>query len=238
MTQSLRTQFGVFPGKLNVYLLPEAFYNAFSQRFDLTAIHDYAKLRQVGSLNDLAHVLVLPQALGLGRKEGSDLSWCISQVIPHSFYGDCPLSMETESSRLTADQAFPLSAEAEAELKNTILPLVRSEAFLTSVQGEYRSLPKEGEAYSLDCNTTYSSTYSGLLGEVVQPQGKLPYRLISHMTGVYIIVGEDFLSFLDDKAHFKQFITEVLKALYLVAPPEIVNTTQFYDLYVKYLKPQ
>ena len=64
----------------------------------------------------------------------------------------------------------------------------------------------------------------------------LPYRVVSYQSSIYIVVEEGFLEQMEDKTSKLKFISDVLKAAYAVMPINMVNQSQWYDIYLDALR--
>lgn len=202
--------------KLDVYVLPAWIYRIFTSKFNLMEIHDYGKLRQVASLEDVAHLEILRLRL-FGQKALLDKSNVsisdIGSFIEKASYsvGDRP--------RFTEEEA--------KEISSTIKYMCQDERVVKEALGRLKEIPD-----GMDGLSWVSSDFP------VKQKDDSPcfYKIVCVASTLYIIVEEGFLSHIEEQAHRLAFLTQVLKSAYAVCPIQTVNRTVWYNQYLQALR--
>ena len=191
------------------HVLPSWIYEAFTRKYSLGEIHDYAKLRKVLSLEDIAHLEIYAERFTLSTSV--DIGWLDSVI---------------EARRATGADARLTSKEA-SELSSTIDVLMQDQHVVEEAMGRLKALPKN----SSDC-------FSVGLGfpDKVNDEEVPPYKVVTLQHSLYIIVEEGFLSRIGGKAARLAFLTQVLKAAYSISTIKVVHQTEWYRQYVQALK--
>ncbi len=201
---------------LDVYVLPSWIYNVFTSKFNLMEIHDYGKLRQVVSLEDVAHLEILRLRL-LSQKaflDKSDINISdIGSFIEKASYsvGDRP--------RFTEEEA--------KEISSTIRYMIQDDRVVKEALERLKAIPDGTESLSW-----MSSDFP------VKEKEQTPcfYKIVCVASTLYIIVEEGFLSHIEEQAHRLAFLTQVLKSAYAVSPIRIVNCSVWYNQYLQALR--
>lgn len=201
---------------LDVYVLPSWIYNVFTSKFNLMEIHDYGKLRQVVSLEDVAHLEILRLRL-FSQKAFLDKSNInisnIGSFIEKASYsvGDRP--------RFTEEEA--------KEISSTIRYMIQDDRVVKEALERLKAIPDGTESLSW-----VSSDFP------VKEKEQTPcfYKIVCVASTLYIIVEEGFLSHIEEQAHRLAFLTQVLKSAYAVSPIRIVNRSVWYIQYLQALR--
>ena len=202
--------------KLDVYVLPAWIYRIFTSKFNLMEIHDYGKLRQVASLEDVAHLEILRLRL-FGQKAFLDKSNVsisdIGSFIEKASYsvGDRP--------RFTEEEA--------KEISSTIKYMCQDERVVKEALNRLKEIPD-----GMDGLSWVSSDFP------VKQKDDSPcfYKIVCVASTLYIIVEEGFLSRIAGKAARLTFFQQVLKAAYAALPISTVNRSVWYRNYVHALQ--
>lgn len=197
---------------LSIFILPSWIYQAFTSKFSLNEIHEYAKLRQVASLEDLAHLEILRRFSVCKNSVGDCAEGGISSFIHENW---------EEGSRQSE-----MTDKEHQEVKVNVNILLQSPGVVEEALARFKALPKQDNALCCD---------SGGF-----PQGKtdadIPfYRVVILPNTLYIVVEEGFLSHIEEKAPRLAFLTQVLKSAYAVSPISVVNRSVWYEQYLKAL---
>ena len=202
--------------ELDVYVLPSWIYNVFTSKFNLMEIHDYGKLRQVVSLEDVAHLEILRLRL-FSQKAFLDKSNIdipdIGSFIEKASYsvGDRP--------RFTEEEA--------KEISSTIRYMIQDDRVVKEALERLKAIPDGTESLSW-----MSSDFPVKEKE----QTLCFYKIVCVASTLYIIVEEGFLSHIEEQAHRLAFLTQVLKSAYAVSPIRIVNCSMWYNQYLQALR--
>jgi hypothetical protein len=198
------------------FVIPGWIFDAFTRRFSLAEIHEYAKLRQVASIQDVAQLEIYTNTLfnkaGLKDIEFYGLTSLIS---PDRSRGD-----SVDLPKVTEDERI--------EIQSTLNLLVDSESAQHEALNRLRAVD-QGEQYALDCAVGFPQSN--------ESAEQVPYRIITREDCLYIIVEEGFLSHFEGKAARLTFLAQVLKAAYAIYPLEVVNHSVWYSHYVQALRP-
>ena len=190
---------------LEIFVLPSTAYTAFSSKFNLADIHDYAKLRSVLSIKDIAEATVVNNEL--------------CQKAPHWENGSSLGSYSRTSSLL---QSQKLGEAQSLEIDCTLYHYLNDKSFVKNVLESYRIKPEGGL-----CEVASADDFpSG------KKCTDVPYKVSIVGSSLYIIVEEGFLSFFKEKVLWLDFLRRVLKAACAVADINTVNGTEFYAQYV------
>jgi len=198
------------------FVIPDWIFDAFTRRFSLAEIHEYAKLRQVASIQDVAQLEIYTNTLfnkaGLKDIEFYGLT---SLITPDRSRGD-----SVDLPKVTEDERI--------EIQSTLNLLVDSESAQHEALNRLRAVD-QGEQYALDCAVGFPQSN--------ESAEQVPYRIITREDCLYIIVEEGFLSHFEGKAARLTFLAQVLKAAYAIYPLEVVNRSVWYSHYVQALRP-
>jgi len=198
------------------FVIPGWIFDAFTRRFSLSEIHEYGKLRQVASIQDVAQLEIYVTALfnkgGLGDIDCYELSSLIFGS--HSRIDNVDLPKVTEEERI--------------EIQSTLKLLLKSEAARHEALNRLRNVER-GEEGCLIASLGFPQSS--------ESADQVPYRIITREDCLYIIVEEGFLSHFEGKAARLAFLTQVLKAAYAIYPLEVVNRSVWYSHYVQALRP-
>lgn len=197
--------------ELKLFILPQWIYQAFTAKFNLVEIHEYAKLRQVVSALDVAHLEILRSKLF--ERAFKDQ--------PGFGYYDVDSFIE-RSYKNTAKQPV-LTEQDESEIRTTIRYLLNDETTVKDALSRFKKIEDNG----VDCIACGSS-----FPTLPETQDKVPYRVVLLQDTLYIIVEEGFLSFIEGETERLAFLTQVLKSAYAVAPIQIVNRSVWYRQYL------
>lgn len=206
MTNSPSKAYGASDGEmelLKTYVLPAWIYRAFTAKYNLVEIHDYAKLRDVLSLTDVAHLELLRRHL-VGLPDLS-LTECFGPECVWEHYGQSIVPMsDTHRTEIASSLAYLLNdPQTQAEVLSRLKPI------------------------ESECKDTVVAVNDPGDSEV-----KSYYRVVLLHGALYIIVEEGFLSHLQGKVERLAFLTEVLKSAYAIAPISVVNRSVWYRQYV------
>ena len=201
---------------LDIYVLPSWIYNVFTSKFNLMEIHDYGKLRQVVSLEDVAHLEILRLRL-FSQKAFLDKSNInisnIGSFIEKASYsvGDRP--------RFTEEEA--------KEISSTIRYMIQDDRVVKEALERLKAIPDGTESLSW-----VSSDFP------VKEKEQSPcfYKIVCVASTLYIIVEEGFLSHIEEQANRLVFLTQVLKSAYAINPIRIVNCSIWYNQYLQALR--
>lgn len=201
------------------FVVPSWIFDAFTRRYGLAEIHEYGKLRQVASIEDVAHLEVYRKHLfgqinqqGLGDTE---------------FYGISSLVFDQEM-RVDSVDLPKITEDERSEIQSTLSILLRSE----NVKHEALNRLREVDLGYGSC--IEASLFFPQSGENTK---ETPYRVVTREDCLYIIVEEGFLSHFEGKAARLAFLTQVLKAAYAIYPLAVVNRSLWYAHYVQALRP-
>lgn len=198
------------------FVVPQWIFEAFTRRFSLSEIHEYGKLRQVASIEDIAQLEVYRTHLfnksGLGDTEFYRIS---SLVFDNWERGD-----NIDLPKVTEDE--------RNEIQSTLYVLLRSENVKHEALNRLRDVDA-GEDSCLEAVLLFPQS-----GESAK---QTPYRVVTREDCLYIIVEEGFFSHFEGKAERLTFLAQVLKAAYAIYPLEVVNRSVWYSHYVQALRP-
>lgn len=198
---------------LSIFILPAWIYQAFTSKFSLNEIHEYAKLRQVASLEDLAHLEILRR-------------FSISNKSVFTDSGGENIQSFIRDNWEEGSRQPEMTDKEHQEVKVNVNILLQSPGVVEEALARFKALPKQDNALCCD---------SGGF-----PQGKtdadIPfYRVVILPNTLYIVVEEGFLSHIEEKAPRLAFLTQVLKSAYAVSPISLVNRSVWYEQYLKAL---
>ena len=206
------------------FVIPGWIFDAFTRRFSLSEIHEYGKLRQVASIEDVAQLEIYANTLFSGVAFQSSGSYGFQDI---EFYG---LSSLIFGDRERTDNVdLPKVTEDERhEIQSTLKLFLSSESAKHEALNRLRSVD-EGEACELVSALGFPQSS--------ESAEQVPYRVVTREDCLYIIVEEGFLSHFEGKAARLAFLTQVLKAAYAIYPLEVVNRSVWYSHYVQALRP-
>lgn len=220
-----KSDFESYRNQFRQFIIPAWIYKAFARKFSLAEIHDYGKLRQVASLQDVAslcvtnaHLMTEPEVRRTTVSGEND-----------SVYTTPPFKLHGGGDAIGAPC---LTDEEYSEYKASILLYERDESFRRTVMARYRDL-KDGMS---NCVEASPIGYQPDRLEGTDP-ASLGYRIEVVNDSLYIIVEEGFLSRIADDAARLTFLQRVLKAAYAALPISAVNQTVWYRYYVRALQP-
>lgn len=205
---------------VRIFILPAWIYQSFTAKFSLNEIHEYAKLRQVASINDVAQLEILRDLINTGNKISvGDTTpyYDLDSFIRDLGYWRVPLGKYT--------------TEGKAEIANSVAYYVNDADTKESLISR---LTKHEDIYA-GCDVVASGYFPSDSEKRAAEDNKPLYRVAVMNDSLYIIVEEGFLSQMENPANRKAFLTQVLKSAYAIAPVGVVNRSVFYEQYVKAL---
>lgn len=208
---------------LKIFILPAWIYRAFSRHHSLADIHDYSKLRQTASLQDIATLTVTNSYL---CEESEVRAGSVHQVATTGSF------FKLYEQGYADNLDIPCLTDDEySEYKASVTFYEKDESFRRTVMARYRDSDDLGNAVCSDLDIAFVPG--------VDP-GKDPKSLgyrIEYLKGsLYIIVEEGFLSRIAGKAARLTFFQQVLKAAYAALPISTVNRSVWYRNYVHALQ--
>ena len=206
------------PGsKLEIYLIPDYFFSAFLAKYNIEEIHEYKKLRQIGSITDIATLLAL----------GNIVNTAHSAVLANDVN-----SILRQGGMADSDK---LSEEESTELANSVRPMANSPKFKQEVLARYLDRKDDQDAVCCDA-TEWTDNRHSLTDQHKKAAVVRPFKIISNRNSLYISVEEGFTTYISKKKEFLEFVSAVLKAAYDCASFEAVNNTEFYKAYLMALR--
>lgn len=209
--------------RLRLYVIPAWIQKSFMRKYSLTEIHDYSKLRQVASLNDIASMLVVNDWL---FREPEIRNGTRIEIYSTQFF-NMGVDMSSPSDCMNAPV---LTDEEYTEYRSSIVPCLNDAMFRSSVMARFR-VP-EGEPGQLSADATCHSVFDVKHRTIGADPAELGFRVESASDSLYIFVEEGFLSRVATDAARLSFFQQVLKAAYAVLPIKAVNQTEWYRSYV------
>lgn len=199
-----------------VYILPAWVFETFTSRFNLSEIHTYAKLRQVMSIEDLAHLEILRREALKCASKGSypqlDEMAFRSLISTYSCFGQ---------------NVLEITPKEMAEVESSVNLLVSTPSVIAEAMDRFRTLKtSRGDCLASDSSELDKSS--------IPPTEELSThcRAVVLNTTLYIIVEEGFLSYLEGDAGHLAFLSQVLKSAYAVLPVRMVNRSPWYKQYL------
>lgn len=241
-TQSISGQRG--GDTLDVFIIPQWVFAAFTGKYNLVEIHEYEKLRQMVSKEDIAEFICVEDLVYAALfPQSPDYSLYVSNTSGNSLFKQIAKEIYRPGSHWNANAVIghvrpnvPSTGPYADEFEKSIYPL----SLLQTTKDQTRNRLLSDEALrpktSSECYPVASCNYHDwyLAGT---PSGFIQksYSVLTVQGSVYITVGQGFLSDVEKPEFRRDFVTDVLKALYAVSPIRVVNRSIWYHLYVKAL---
>ena len=203
--------------QLRAFIVPAWIYRAFTKKYSLAEIHDYGKVRQVASIQDVG-TLVVTNCFLTQEKEvrnGSRYEPFMQSFFKTKNYDDRAMNQPV------------LTDEEYSEYKASVTLYEQDESFRRTVMVRYRDTD-DGQPVC-DAPSPIAFVPGATLG--IDPKS-LGYRVEYVNDSLYIIVEEGFLSRISGKAARLTFFQQVLKAAYAALPISTVNLSVWYRNYV------
>lgn len=207
--------------QLRTFIVPSWIYRAFARKYSLAEIHDYGKIRQMASLQDVGTLVVTNTFL---TQEKEVRNGSRHEPYMHSFF-------KVKNFEDRAMNQPVLTDEQYSEYKASVTLYEQDESFRRTVMARYRDT--DGDASN--CVEKSPPTLASSASLVVEPKS-LGYRIEFVNDSLYIIVEEGFLSRISGKAARLTFFQQVLKAAYAALPISTVNLSVWYRNYVHALQ--
>ena len=198
-----------------VHMLPVWVYQAFTSKYNLADIKNYSRLRQVLPLEDVAHLEILRRhalkALD-GANECDYISGLRSFIYPE--YWD-------------SENGPQVTTAGYAEVTSSVNLLVDTPSVVQEAMSRLKVVSQGNECEVIDGLAS--------VNPATEVASKLPCRVVALNSTLYIIVEEGFLSYLEKSTGRLAFLSQVLKAAYAVFPVRMVNSSMWYQKYLKAL---
>ena len=207
--------------QLRTFIVPSWIYRAFARKYSLAEIHDYGKIRQMASLQDVGTLVVTNSFL---TQEKEVRNGSRHEPYMHSFF-------KVKNFEDRAMNQPVLTDEQYSEYKASVTLYEQDESFRRTVMARYRDT--DGDASN--CVEELPATLASSASLGVEPKS-LGYRIEFVNDSLYIIVEEGFLSRISGKAARLTFFQQVLKAAYAALPISTVNLSAWYRNYVHALQ--
>ena len=207
--------------QLRTFIVPSWIYRAFARKYSLAEIHDYGKIRQMASLQDVGTLVVTNTFL---TQEKEVRNGSRHEPYMHSFFKVKNFEDRVMSQPVLTDEQY-------SEYKASVTLYEQDESFRRTVMARYRDT--DGDA--LNCVEELPATLASSASLGVEPKS-LGYRIEFVNDSLYIIVEEGFLSRISGKAARLTFFQQVLKAAYAALPISTVNLSVWYRNYVHALQ--
>lgn len=207
--------------QLRTFIVPSWIYRAFARKYSLAEIHDYGKIRQMASLQDVGTLVVTNSFL---TQEKEVRNGSRHEPYMHSFF-------KVKNFEDRAMNQPVLTDEQYSEYKASVTLYEQDESFRRTVMARYRDTDDDGS----ECVEVFPSTLASSASLSVEPKS-LGYRIEFVNDSLYIIVEEGFLSRISGKAARLTFFQQVLKAAYAALPISTVNLSVWYRNYVHALQ--
>lgn len=207
--------------QLRAFIVPAWIYRAFTKKYSLAEIHDYGKVRQVASIQDVG-TLVVTNCFLIQEKE-------VRNGSRYEPYMQSFFKMKNCDDRAMNQPV--LTDEEYSEYKASVTLYEQDESFRRTVMARYRDTD-DGQPV---CEEVFPIAFvpGATLG--IDPKS-LGYRVEYVNDSLYIIVEEGFLSRISGKAARLTFFQQVLKAAYAALPISTVNLSVWYRNYVHALQ--
>jgi hypothetical protein len=205
--------------KVEVYTLSQPLFQAFTRCHSLADLHNYGKLREVASLQDLtAQILVEKNFFKPRPYEGMSLDedsyWgAFTPLVPDPAMGD--MDGLTEPQAYEVHHLYRVLANKSA---------VSHATYLEAVSRYWVSDAEEGALCEAICSPIDD-----------EKEERVPYQIVQDKNRIYIVMGEGCLAHIESGDARRTFLTAVMKALYRAASLKLVHQTPWYRLYVKCL---
>ena len=207
--------------QLRAFIVPAWIHRAFARKYSLGEIHDYGKVRQVASLQDIG-ALVVTNCFLTQEKEVRNGSRHEPHM--HSFF-------KVKNFEDRAMNQPVLTDEQYSEYKASVTLYEQDESFRRTVMARYR----DTDSNAPECVEAFSAAFVSGTSLGIDPKS-LGYRIEFVNDSLYIIVEEGFLSRISGKAARLSFFQQVLKAAYAALPISTVNLSVWYRNYVHALQ--
>ena len=207
--------------QLRTFIVPSWIYRAFARKHSLAEIHDYGKIRQMASLQDVG-TLVVTNTFLTQEKE-------VRNGSRHEPYMDSFFKVKNFEDRAMNQPV--LTDEQYSEYKASVTLYEQDESFRRTVMARYR----DNDDDASNCVEKLPPTLASSASLGVEPKS-LGYRIEFVNDSLYIIVEEGFLSRIAGKAARLTFFQQVLKAAYAALPISTVNLSVWYRNYVHALQ--
>ena len=207
--------------QLRAFIVPAWIHRAFTRKYSLGEIHDYGKVRQVASLQDIG-ALVVTNCFLTQEKEVRNGSR--HEPYMHSFFKVKNFEDRTMNQPVLTDEQYN-------EYKASVTLYEQDESFRRSVMARYR----DTDSNASECVEVFPTAFVPGASLGIDPKS-LGYRIEFVNDSLYIIVEEGFLSHIEEQAHRLAFLTQVLKSAYAVSPIRIVNCSVWYNQYLQALR--
>ena len=207
--------------QLRTFIVPSWIYRAFARKYGLAEIHDYGKIRQMASLQDVGTLVVTNSFL---TQEKEVRNGSRHEPYMHSFFKIKNFEDRAMNQPVLTDEQY-------SEYKASVTLYEQDESFRRTVMARYRDT--DGDASN--CVEKSPPTLASSASVGVEPKS-LGYRIEFVNDSLYIIVEEGFLSRISGKAARLTFFQQVLKAAYAALPISTVNLSVWYRNYVHALQ--
>ena len=207
--------------QLRAFIVPSWIYRAFARKYSLAEIHDYGKVRQMASLQDVGTLVVTNNFLTQEKevRYGSRHEPCMGSFFKVKNFEDRAMNQPV------------LTDEQYSEYKASVTLYEQDESFRRTVMARYRDT--DGDAS--ECEEVFPAAFVSGASLGIDPKS-LGYRIEFVNDSLYIIVEEGFLSRISGKAARLSFFQQVLKAAYAALPISTVNLSVWYRNYVHALQ--
>lgn len=199
---------------LKIHVVPMSFYTTFSRRHSLQDLHNYGKVREMASLNDIVEMEILRRRV-LGPRPNEGMNFLSGNLVT----ADSLFENVGSSYSLTEEQVAELLHIRDFELH-------KPSRYFEALNPYWY---KEDES-DLGCDVSTVGT------EPVEKEK--PYQILKGPSRLYILMGEGCLAQIESGAARQAFLSDVLKGFYAIAPLEIVNQSAWYRLYIEGLAKQ
>jgi len=202
-----------------LYILPVWVYKAFTSKYSLGEMQEYNKLRQILPLEDVAHLEILRNHALKSIKGNGGVDYFCGEL--RSFIYPSYYEGETNKAQSTANYA---------EIRSSVNLLVDTPSVVNEAMGRLKVVSRDDECVAV---SGYGSLATS--NPATEVADKLPCRIVALNSTLYIIVEEGFLSYLEKSAGRLAFLSQVLKAAYAVFPVRMVNSSMWYQQYLRAL---
>lgn len=200
----------------NVFLVPSTFFDRFTKKYSADQLNDYSKVRELGSLQDIAFNIATATKVNDFFQQ-----WLVSSNSFGSYFVDSfrpGMTDVQEREYETIQQIVVPDNDTQDAVDYFLDP--------TAFKDKHGIVDSKDQCYITEI------TESSFL----ENKEKVPYRVVTYQNSIYIVVEEGFLEYVKGTEPKKVFIATVLKAAYEVMPIESVNTSEWYSLYLETLK--
>lgn len=202
---------------MRTFIVPAWIHRAFTRKYSLSEIHDYGKVRQVASIQDIG-ALVVTNCFLTQEKEVRNGSR--HELDMYSFFNVKNYDGRAMNQPVPTDEQY-------SEYKASVALYEQDESFRRTVMARYR----DTDSSASECIEVFPLAFVPGVSLGIDPKS-LGYRIEFVNDSLYIIVEEGFLSRISGKAARLSFFQQVLKAAYAALPISTVNLSVWYRNYV------